>query len=427
MRHANSKDYSRSVSLTYFNDKRDWFFEKQFGMFVHWGLYAINGWHEQEMLRLKIPRQDYEKLAALWNPESFDPKAWIDTAKSAEMEYLCFTTKHHDGFCLWNTKTTPFNTCNSPYRRDILENLANECAKQNFPLCLYYSIVDGHHPNYPNAGRSHEIQPQTGDTPNWDIYLDYLKSQIHELCTQYGTISGFWWDQNSTRYKDTSINDNIRLLQPSAVINNRGFDEGDFGTPERDYDKASDGAVSFGRPTEACQSIDSQSWGYRKEEAFFTDRFLISSLDNYRSRGTNYLLNVGPDAQGRIPEYSIGALSRIGDWYRANKEAFSRVTNASSITSNKDVRLTQRDNVLYVHLFKEPASSSVSLAPLKSIPKEAVILSSGEAVGTTLELTPNDKLDANQYLRLTKLPLNDHPKSVVVVKLVYSSADVIRL
>jgi alpha-L-fucosidase len=140
--------------LTRFGDDRDWFFEKRFGLFVHWGLYSIPAWHEQMQWRKRVPRGGYEKLAGQFNPVRFDPDAWLDLAEEAGMQYLCFTTKHHDGFCLWDTAGTDYNVMNSPYGRDILAILAEACHRRGFPVSLYYSAVDWQHPNYPNQGRS---------------------------------------------------------------------------------------------------------------------------------------------------------------------------------------------------------------------------------------------------------------------------------
>jgi alpha-L-fucosidase len=215
-----------------FGDGRDWFMERRFGLFVHWGLYAIPAWHEQHQWRGGVPRAEYEQLIHRFNPVNFDPDAWLDLAEDAGMRYLCITTKHHDGFCLWDTAQTDYSVMHSPYGRDILAMLAEACHRRGVPLCLYYSVADWHHPNYPNQGRSHELAgPQPGDEPDWPAYREFLVAQVRELCTQYGEIHGFWWDMNVTGVVDPSINDMIRRLQPNAVINNRGFDEGDFGTP----------------------------------------------------------------------------------------------------------------------------------------------------------------------------------------------------
>jgi len=296
---ANNPDPVRpsvaSQQLQRFNDGRDWFFEKRFGMFIHWGLYSIPGWHEQHQWRGRIERDQYVKLAQQWNPVKFNPDQWLDLLEETGMKYICITTKHHDGFCLWDTKQTSFNTMNTPYGKDTIGMLAEACQNRNIPLCLYYSIADWHHPNYPNQGRHHELPPQPQDSPDWEKYLDFLKEQVRELCTNYGEIHGFWWDMNVPQHKDPSINDMIRRLQPKAVINNRGFDEGDFGTPERDFER--DESIGFDRPTEACQSVGMESWGYRKDEDYYTDRHLMRSIDRYLARDANYLLNVGPTGE----------------------------------------------------------------------------------------------------------------------------------
>lgn len=306
-----------------FNDGRDWFFEKRFGLFVHWGLYAIPAWHEQLQWRGRVARDDYGKLAGQWNPVRFDPDDWLDLAAAAGMKYVCFTTKHHDGFCLWDTKQTPFNTMNTPYGRDVLAMLAEACRRRGVPLCLYYSCVDWHHPNYPNQGRHHELSaPLPGDEPDHAKYLEFLKAQVRELCTNYGEIHGFWWDMNVEKHVDPSINEMIRALQPKAVINNRGYDEGDFGTPERDFEK--DDAATLTRLTEACQSVGTESWGYRRDEDFYSDRHLLRGIDKYLARGANYLLNVGPMADGTIASEAAAILRRIGQWHGAVRESPTR-------------------------------------------------------------------------------------------------------
>jgi alpha-L-fucosidase len=243
-----------------FGDGRDWWFQRRFGMFIHWGLYAIHGFHEQEQWRARVPRAEYVKLQRQWNPVKFDANTWLDLAAEAGMRYLCITTKHHDGFCLWDTKQTTYNTMNTPYGKDVIRMVADACHKRGVPLCLYYSIADWHQPNYPNQGRHHELPPQPGDQPDLMRHLEFLKAQVRELCTNYGEIHGFWWDMNVDKHMDRSINAMIRKLQPKAVINNRGFDEGDFGTPERDFDAGGEEKLSFDQRTEACQSVGMESW-----------------------------------------------------------------------------------------------------------------------------------------------------------------------
>lgn len=400
-----------------FGDGRDWFFERRFGLFVHWGLYAIPGWHEQHQWRGRVPRTEYVRLAGQWNPTNYNPDAWLDLAEAVGMRYICLTAKHHDGFCLWNTKQTAYNTMNTPYGRDIVGMLADACHRRRFPLCLYYSIADWHHPNYPNQGRHHELPPQPGDDPNWEKYLVFLRAQVRELCTNYGEIHGFWWDMNVAGTADPSINEMIRALQPRAVINDRGFDAGDFGTPERDYDRGADDARTFDRATEACQSVGVESWGWRRDEDYHADRHLLRSINKYLARGANYLLNVGPTADGAIPSEAAAILGRIGAWYGAVRESLEDVEPASDLTANRDVLLTRRGNTLYVHLHKDPISDVVKLKPIAVAPRRAILLNTGDPVEFALDLVPSEHVERRSYLRLRKLPVNRLADTVLVVKL----------
>ena len=408
-----------------FGDGRDWFFEKRFGMFAHWGLYSIPGWHEQHQYRGRVKRSEYIKLKDQWNPYNFNPDKWLDLMQEAEMKYLCFTTKHIDGFCMWDTKLTAFNTLNTPYKKDILGMLADVCHKRKIPLCLYYSIVDNNHPSYPNKGRAHEIPVQPGDSPDIEKYIAFLKGQVHELCTNYGEISGFWWD--ALRFgddipADPSINNMIRQLQPNAVINDRGFDKGDFGTPERDFE--ADDAVAFERLTEACQAVGRESWGFRTNEEYYTDRHLISSINRYLTRDANYLLNVGPMPDGNINNESISILSRIGKWYSAVKESLEDVQPASDLTSNHDVTLTRRNNTLYVHLNRNTIVNGVKLKPVNVLPVKATLLNNGQKVESKLRFNPSDYSDPAQkvYLNLLNIPVNNLNNTVPVIRLEFDCA-----
>jgi alpha-L-fucosidase len=400
-----------------FGDGRDWWFQKRFGMFVHWGLYAIHGWHEQEQWRARVPREQYVPLARQWNPVKFDPEAWLDLAAEAGMQYICLTTKHHDGFCLFDSQHTAYNTMRTPYGKDIVKLLAEACHRRGVPLCLYYSIADWHHPNYPNQGRHHELPPQPGDRPDLLKYLEFLKAQVRELCTNYGEIHGFWWDMNVDKHVDRTINDLIRKLQPKAVINNRGFDDGDFGTPERDYDRGGEELLSFDKRTEACQAVGAESWGYRQDEDYYSDRHLLRSIDKYLARDANYLLNVGPQADGTIPNEAVAILRRIGKWYHAVQESLVGTVPASHLTANRNVLLTRKGHTLYVHLHKDPLNAAVKLKPLAIAPRRATLLNTGQPADFAVDLVPSDHVEHKPYLRLRGLPVNELANTVLVVKL----------
>jgi alpha-L-fucosidase len=400
-----------------FGDGRDWWFAKRFGMFVHWGLYSIHGFHEQEQWRARVPRAEYVKLRQQWNPVKFNPDAWLDLMEQAGMKYICLTTKHHDGFCLFESKLTSFNTMNSPYGKDVVRQLADACHRRGVPLCLYYSIADWNQKNYPNQGRHHELPPQPGDEPDLMKYIEFLKGQVRELCANYGEISGFWWDMNVDKHVDRSINDMIRKLQPTAVINDRGYDEGDFGTPERDFTKEGAAMLSFEKRTEACQAVGMESWGYRVGEDYYSDRHLERSIDKYLARDANYLLNVGPQADGTIGPNETAILRRIGKWYHAVKESFDGVAPCSQLTANKNVFLTRRKNTLYVHLQTDPVGAVVKLKPLATLPRKATLLNNGAPVECSAEMAPSEHVEQGRYLRLCKLPVNEMSNAVLVVKL----------
>ena len=400
------ENYSRRPPR--FNDGRDWFFQKRLGMFVCWGIYSVGGWYEQHMNAKEMTRAEYMPFMRKFNPVKFDPDAWLDLAEQTGMEYVTFTTKHIDGFCMWNTRETSYNIMNTPYGKDTLKMLADACHRRNFPLCLYHSIMDEHNPIYPTAGRPYELPaPAPGDEPDEEKYLAFVKRQVQELCTNYGEIHGFWWDANVLECKDPSFNALIRSLQPKAVINNRGFDSGDYGTPERDWDNSVNAELYFSKPVEACQSVGYQSWGYRVDEDYYTGAHLIGSIQKVLAKGGNYLLNVGPKPDGTICLEATTILQQIGKWYKAVKESLVDVEPASMMTDNRDVLLTQRGDTLYVHLFKEQEISSVYLHPIATLPRRATLLNTGEGVECdvlTLPRLAQDKV--NRCLRLKNLPVS---------------------
>ena len=408
--------------IRHFGDGRDWFFSTRFGLFIHWGLYAIPGWHEQHQYRLRIPRREYAQLVGAFNPARFDPDAWLDLAAEVGMRYVCFTTKHCDGFCLWDTAHTDYNVMRTPYGKDVLGLLAAACHRRGFPLCLYYSIPDMHHPNYPNAGRSYELErPDPGDEPNLDQYIAFVKAQVRELCTNYGEIHGFWWDVNVIEHRDPSVNAIVRELQPQAVINNRGFDDGDFRTPERDFDRPDRSAVlAFEHPTEACQSVGAESWGYRADEDYCADAHLIRSIDETLALGGNYLLNIGPRADGTFPPAGERILRAVGAWYRAVAEAFDGTAPASALTTNREVFITRRGDTLYVHLSAVPSSTAVILHPLAARPRRAILLNTGAEVETRVDLLPRFYAERTECLRLRNLPVNELSGTALVVKLEFA-------
>lgn len=401
-----------------FNDERDWFTNARLGLFIHWGLYAIHGYHEQEQWRAKIPRREYEKLAAQFNPLKFNPDEWLDLMQSNGMDYCVFTAKHHDGFCMWDTKETDFNSMNTPYGRDIVKMFTDACHARAVPFIPYYSVVDWHHPCYPNQGRHHELPvPLDGDTPDFDAYMSFLRAQVRELCTHYGAIHGLWWDMNVPNHNDPSINAMIRELQPAAVINNRGFDEGDTTTPERDYDDAARAAAAYTVPTEACQSIGAESWGYRNNEDYFDPRYLLECIDMTLAKGGNYLLNVGPKPDGSIPEKARDILGTIGNWYAKTRRSFENTVSAPELSESPDVLITRSENTVYCHMYKLPRLGRILLPRIAEVPQKAVLLNTGADVHCSMDNLPSRFMYEEPCLRVHSIPVENLRGTVPVIAL----------
>lgn len=404
-----------------FNDPRDWFFKARFGLFVHFGLYAINGWHEQEQYRRGMGRAEYHRLASRFNPRAFDPDKWLDLAEQAGMRYIVLTAKHIDGFCMFDSAVSDFKITNTPFKKDIVGMLADACHRRNFHFGLYFSAMDGFHKNYPRTGKTYESVAESGDEPDYDKYIQFVRTQVRELCANYGKLDMFWWDANQTGTIDPSINDIIRSLQPSCLINDRGWDKGHFGTPERNYDQSAYALAPFTRPTEACESIGAQSWGFRKDEDYFTPQYLMGRIDRMLSKGANFLLNVGPDADGLIPLEQARILQAIGRWYNRVAEAWQDTGLCCGLTANKDVILTGKDKIVYVHLVEPPKTTAVILNPINILPAKATLLNTGEQVCFDLNRLPILYLAAvNTALRLYNLPVERLANELLVIKLEFT-------
>jgi alpha-L-fucosidase len=405
-----------------FHDERDWFLDRRFGLFIHWGLYALGEWHEQEMWRKHVSRETYRNYMTQFQPHKFDPDQWIDFAQEAGMEYVTFTAKHCDGFCLWNTQQTAYNIMNTPYQQDILRQLAQACQRRNFPLCVYYSVVDWHQPHYPHQGRAHEFaEPFPGDEPDLAKYVEFVREQIREICSNYGEIHGIWWDANRLGIEDPSINQMIRKLQPKAVINNRGFDRGDYGTPERDFQAAHHGGAVVGRRygslTEACNAIGMLSWGYRDHEDHYSSKYLIQSIAKAMAMGGNYLLNVGPRPDGTFSPDDIEMLRKIGRWYSRVQEAYGQTIPASELILNEDVYITRAGNTLYVHFIADPKGRAVELRGIPLTPREAVLLNNGQVLTTTRDRGARHWKQPLHDLRIRDIPVESYYDQVMVIRL----------
>lgn len=385
----------------------------RFGMFIHFGIYSAAGWHEQHQLRLSVDKSEYIKLQDKFNPVNFDADKIVSFAKEAGAQYICFTTKHHDGFCMWDTKYTDYNIMNTPYGKDILKELADACEKHAVKLELYYSVPDWHYKYSVNDGsESHRLKkPNPGDEPNEDLYIEYIKNQMTELCTNYGKIHAIFWDIPPAR-RDESINKYVRSLQPGILINDRGYDKGDYSTPERE---ACIKNANFDRLCEACQSVGSQSWGYRTDEDYFTSQSLIASMSSILIKGGNFLLNVGPDGAGNIPEISKEIFSEVGVWYKKIYESIID-TEFFSVSGHN---YTKRGNTVYLHLPAAFGCSGLVLKPFTTAPKSAVLLNNGNKINAKVEYCPTDYDGKTNtaHLHLSGIPAKEFLTENMVIKM----------
>lgn len=359
------------------DDRMHWWRDARFGMFIHWGLYAIpagqwsdHGNHgEWIMSSARIPVEEYERYRERFNPVRFDANAWVALAKAAGMRYIVITTKHHDGFCLFDSGRTDHDVMSTPFKRDIMRELSDACAREGLRMCWYYSIMDWHHPDY-LPRRDWETRPVEG--ASFDRYIEYMKGQLRELLTNYGPIGVMWfdgqWEGTWNNDRGRAIHEYCRALQPGVIINNRvgraggdfGLDAsqgvlGDFGTPEQVVPATGIPGVDW----ESCMTMNDH-WGYNKtDKNFKSTRTLVRMLVDIASKGGNLLLNVGPDAQGEIPPESVERLREIGEWMSENGESI-RGTSAGpfpSLAWGRCTRRTMPEHVtrLYLHVFDWPA------------------------------------------------------------------------
>ncbi len=392
--------------------------QNRFGMFIHWGLYAIPAVHEQVLARGDWKHEDYEALMHRFNPEKYDPEEWVKLARDCGMSYICFTAKHHDGFCMWDTAQTDYNIMKTPYGRDVLAMLADACKKYDMKLSLYYSNPDWHHPNAYNSKSTHQWKAKHPELSDMDAYIAYIKAQVTELLTNYGEIYTFFWDI-PPQMEDRSINELVRSLQPHILINNRGFDAGDFATPER---SVPDGD-RFPSMTEACQSVGEQSWGFRAEEDYFSARHLMESIDKIMAMGGSYLLNVGPTADGTIPPRSEKLLRRIGAWYKRVQTALENTSPAArsyTLSGGTPHIAVEKNGVTYFHFWRGCSSSAVTFLDEElPIPHRAHLLNSGEELPIRYDTLPSkvdsDAVARRKYFSIREIPVDDYPAEPLVI------------
>jgi len=345
----------------------DWFVHDRFGLFIHWGTYALAARHEWVKNREKTPDSVYQKYFDHFDPDLYEPKEWAKIAKQAGMKYFVVTTKHHEGFCLWDSKLTGYKATNTPAKRDLLKPMVEAFREEGLKIGFYHSLIDWHHPEFPIDG----IHPMRDNKEfrerekNRDItkYAEYLHGQTRELLTQFGKIDIMWFDFSYASMADGGKGKNdwqseklmamVRELMPEIIVNDRMDIGGDIKTPEqvqpREWVKVDGKPVAW----EACQTLNG-SWGYDRDNLDWKSvDMLVQMLIDTVSKGGNLLLNVGPTARGQFEPKAIERLKAIGEWMKSHSRSIYGATQ-SEFSTPRDCRLTQRGNRLYVHIFTWP-------------------------------------------------------------------------
>ena len=343
-----------------------WFTEARFGMFVHWGLYALPARHEWVMQRERRTPDEYERYARWFDPDLYDPREWAAAARGAGMKYVVLTTKHHEGFCLWDSKLTEYSATHTPAGRDLIAEYVDAVRAEGLKVGFYHSLIDWHHPDFLVDGR----HPQRDDPASEALnegrdmarYRAYLHGQVRELLTHYGTIDYLFFDFSygpnqpepvwGGKGRDDWSSDEllamVRELQPGIVVNDRLDIPGDFITPEQ-YQPSSALPVVW----EACQTLNG-SWGYdRDNDDYKSVPMLVRMLVDGVSKGGNMLLNVGPTGRGSLDPHAVETLAGIGEWMALHERSVHGAGPAP-FTPPPDARYTLRGTRLYLHLLAWP-------------------------------------------------------------------------
>ncbi|TFE25164.1 alpha-L-fucosidase [Cohnella luojiensis] len=413
--------------------RTEWFLHDRFGMFIHWGLYAIPARGEWVRSYEYMSNEAYQPYFDEFDPVRYDPKEWARAAKQAGMKYAVLTAKHHDGFCLFDSKLTEYKATNTRAKRDLIKEYVEAFRAEGLKVGLYYSLIDWHHPDYPAVG-NHPMR-NNDDYKNkeidFDQYLDYMHGQVKELLTNYGTIDVMWFDYSfddmtGEKWRSTELVNMIRSIQPDILIDNRlggnikspnpEIFAGDFASPEQIIppqgvtDEAGN-SISW----EACITLNN-TWGYSAmDKDYKSAQQVIRVLVECVSKNGNLLLNVGPDAKGEIPKESLAILAEVGEWMRRNADSIVGCSS-SGLPKPEWGRFTRNGNKLYAHIL-DRGIGSVNVNGMKPKVKKARLLSDNSEISIE---TPWMGFHAHQddlFINLASNKLPDERDTVVELEL----------
>lgn len=376
-----------------------WFHQARFGMFIHWGLYAIPARGEWVMHVERIPTEEYAPLARRFRPRRFDADEWVALAKDAGMKYMVLTTRHHDGFSLFDSQVSDFTSVKTAAGRDFIGEYVRACRRARMKIGFYYSLLDWRWPAY-WAG------PEK-DPDGWSEFREYVHAQVRELCTNYGKLDILWydgaWPHDANAWRSAALNRMVRRLQPHIIINDRSRLPEDIDTPEQ-HIKASEP----GRAWESCMTMN-DNWGYSAgDHNWKSTTQLIHNLVRTASGAGNYLLNVGPKADGTIPAASVRRLREIGKWMAVNGESVYG-SQPCPFGRNMVGMTTAKGSTVYLHVLRWPGEE-ICIAGVKSKVKSAHLLATGAPARVAQQ---GDRL----FLRGLPRKAPDRHDSVVVLSL----------
>ena len=369
---------------------KDWQ-DMRFGMFIHWGPVSLTG-HEIGWSRGKeTPVEEYDQLYKKFNPVKFNADQWVAIAKQAGMKYIVLTTKHHDGFCLWDTKQTDHNIMNSPFGRDVVKELSEACKKQGIAFGTYYSTCDWHHPDFPRTSPGGRVKRKEY---NLDRYTEYLKAQVKELIVNYGPLITLWYDvpQEFDAERGKGVIELTRSLQPDIIINNRTGAKGDFSTPEQKI-----GGFDRQRPWETCMTICRQ-WAWKPNDNMKPLKQCIRTLLNTVGGDGNLLFNVGPMPDGRIEPRQVERLNEMGAWLKKYDDAVYG-TRGGPFKPARWGASTCKDNKIYLFVMNWPIKGALKIPAAQMKIKRAALMNGVELKlthkGEMIELDiPKEKRDS---------------------------------